>query len=121
MITAPIKGKLRDGLFGDTVALNINYFAVGSDGTAVTGAETQLGTEIKRVTLLSITKNGAVDLDAIAELLDTDGALTIRELGFFAGGTASANSGSLVTRILYSRDKTNLESIQFNYALGVRG
>lgn len=121
MIVNAIKSKVRDALFGDTVDVGIDYFAIGSGTNAVTGAETQLQTEVLRVPLSSITKNGTVDLDAIADILDTDGAQTIREIGFFANATSTPNSGTLVTRVLYTKDKTSLESIQFNYSLGVRG
>ena len=99
----------------DTVESEIAWLAVGDSAVAVTGNETQLGNEIKRVAIGSTSEPSAISLKAIFDLLDTDGALSIEEIGIFAGGTITANSGRLVTRILYSRDKTSLESIQFNY------
>jgi hypothetical protein len=99
----------------DTVQGEMAWLAVGNSSVDVTGNETQLGNEIKRVALGSTSVPSSISLKAIFDLLDTDGALNIREIGIFAGGTITANSGRLVTRILYNRDKTSLESIQFNY------
>lgn len=119
MITLPILTALRDALYGDVVNLETNYFAIGSGTTAVTGNETTLVTEVFRVPLSTIAKNGTVNLDTVSELLDTDGALTIREIGLFADATGTADSGTLISRVLYTRDKTSLESIQFNYNLAL--
>ena len=114
MITAGALDLARNALYGDTVDLEINYVAVGDGTTAVTGAETQLVNETFRTAVLGRTKGTTGILDTVADVLDTDGALTIREIGFFAGGTATANSATLVSRILWTKDKTTLESIQFN-------
>jgi hypothetical protein len=103
----------------DTVQSEMAWLAVGNSTAAVTGNETQLVNEIKRVALGSTSEPSAIVLKAIFDLLDTDGALNIREIGIFAGGTIATNSGRLITRILYNRDKTSLESIQFNYTYTV--
>lgn len=114
MITNGALNLIRNKLYGDTVDAEINYLAIGDDNTAVTGAETTLINEIKRVAVSSRAKPSDYNLQTIFDLLDSDGALTIREIGTFAGGTSTPDSGTLISRILYTRDKTSLESIQFN-------
>jgi len=113
MITTVGLNLLRNALAGD-VSPDVNYFAVGDDNTAVTGTETTLGNETLRVQLSSDGTPLDGDWNSVWDILDSDGALTIREIGWFSNGTASADSGVLISRILYSRDKTTLESIQFN-------
>jgi len=113
MITKDGLNLLRDGLF-DGTSIEINYMAAGDDGTAVTGLETSLGNEIIRVALSSANKPQDFKVQTIFDLLDSDGALTVREIGFYSGGTIAADSGTLISRVLYSRDKSSIESIQFN-------
>lgn len=113
MINKLALNAIRNLMYGDATTLEINYMAFGDDNTAVTGVETQLVNEVIRVAILSNSKPADYILQTIFDLLDSDGAVTIREVGFFADGTATVNSGTLVSRILYSRDKTSLETIQF--------
>ncbi|QOR34446.1 hypothetical protein IMX26_13240 [Clostridium sp. 'deep sea'] len=114
MVTTNALNLLRDALNGDSVNAEINYIAIGDDTTAVTGNETQLGNELKRVPITSRSKSNDGVLDTVAELLDSDGAYNIREVGFIAGGTDTVNSGTLISRVIYSKDKTTLESLRFN-------
>lgn len=103
----------RNALYGDVgLAFNLNYLAVGSNSAAVVDSATQLGTEIFRVAIATPVKTATGILDCIAWLLAADGVMSIRELGIFANGTAAANSGTMMSRILYTRNKTALESIR---------
>lgn len=105
---------IRNALYGDTVDAEINYIAVGDNNTAVNDADTQLGNEIFRAAVTSRTKTSTGVLDVETFLLDSDGAMTIREIGVFAGGTSSPNTGTMISRVLWSRDKTNLETIKIS-------
>lgn len=104
---------MRNALYGDTgLAFNVNYLATGSSAAAVDDTDTQLTAENFRVAIPTLTKTATGILDTVTWLLAADGAITIREIGVFINGTAAANSGTMLSRILYTRDKTALESIR---------
>jgi len=106
---------LRDGLKGDVTDLELKYLALGTDGTAVNDADTQLGLEGFRTTFIKKESPGIGILKSTALVLDNEAVFNVKELGIFAGATATptADTGIMISRILYDRDKTNLESIQF--------
>lgn len=106
---------LRDALRGTVTDAEIKYIAVGTSSAAVTTTQTQLGAEIFRKPIYSKSAIATGQLVSIGILTETEAVANIQELGIFAGSTASAttNSGVMISRILYSRNKTNLESIQF--------
>lgn len=106
---------IRDGLKGSIADVQLKYLAVGTSAIAVDDAQTQLGVEGFRTTFVSKVDVGTGQLRSTAILLDSEAVFHIQELGIFAGpgATGAANSGILVSRILYDRNKTNLESIQF--------
>ena len=106
---------IRDGLKGDISDIELKYLALGTDNTAVDDTNTQLGAEGYRTAFISQTAPQTGQLQSTALVLDTEAVINIREIGIFAGvgATGTANSGIMVSRILWSRDKTNLESIQF--------
>jgi hypothetical protein len=77
----------------------INYGVLGSSSTAVTNADTQLGTEVFRkvVASASFTTNAAF-MDFFYSKADTNG--TYNEFGTFIDGSAGANTGQLFTHVL---------------------
>lgn len=105
---------LREALRGTITDAQIKYVAVGTSSAAVTVSDTQLGAEIFRKPVYSRTAGTNGVLVTIAILEDSEAVANIQEIGIFAGSTASAttNSGIMISRILYSRNKTNLESVQ---------
>lgn len=105
---------LRDALNGDITTSEIKYLALGTVSTTPSNVDTQLGGEIFRTPFVTSSKPGTGQLDKTAIVLDSEAVASIREIGIFAGSTATttANSGIMVSRVLYSRNKTNLESIQ---------
>lgn len=105
---------LREALRGTITDAQIKYIAVGTSSAAVTVSDTQLGAEIFRKPVYSRTAGANGILITIAILEDSEAVANIQEIGIFAGSTASAttNSGIMISRILYSRNKTNLESVQ---------
>ena len=104
---------LFEGLIGDG---EIKYMAVGSDATAPALGQTQLVAETFRKLITSFTEPTATSLLTITYVAPAEAVGAIEEIGWFAGAAAGAgiNSGIMVSRILYSRVKTNLESIQVN-------
>lgn len=79
----------------------INYGAIGSNNTAVTTADTQLGTEVARTTVATVTITGSV---VTLKFFFADANLangTYYEFGTFVDGTASANSGQMFNHALF--------------------
>jgi hypothetical protein len=100
-------------LAGDaTYSGQINYGALGSSSTAVSNADTQLGTEVYRKLYASHTTDGnnVAYIDFFYAATDTNG--TYQEFGNVIDGTASANTGRLFSHILTGGwVKTNLQSM----------
>jgi len=105
---------LRDSLNGEVTSCEIKYLAVGTSSSAINDNDTQLGNEIFRAQFVSTTKPDIGQLEKTVVILDNEAVAPIEEIGIFAGVTASSttNSGIMISRVLYSRNKTNLESIQ---------
>lgn len=106
---------MRDGLRGVETDIKIKYVAVGTDSTAASASDTTLGAEVFRKIMTS-TADGASDGEATFTLsLSPQDAVgeAIAEVGWFAGADASAtaDTGVLVARVLYSHSKTANESI----------
>lgn len=91
----------------------IKYLAWGSDSTANDVAQTKLVAEEGRKLITSQAAGGTGVMTTTCYISPYEGLeATIEELGWFAGAaTAVKDSGTLVARILYSRAKTNLESV----------
>lgn len=106
---------IRDALDGNVSDLELKYLALGTGDTAVDDTQTTLVTEGFRTTFVSQETTGTGILKSTALVLDDEAVFHIKELGIFAGSTATstADTGIMISRILYDRDKTNLESIQF--------
>ena len=106
---------LRNFLAGEVSDGQLKYLAVGTSSASVNFTDTQLGAELFRTEFVdqNITSTGVLNSNTI--LLENEAVGQIEEVGIFAGSTASSatNSGIMISRILFSRDKTNLESIQF--------
>jgi hypothetical protein len=102
---------LWEGLISDG---EIKYVGVGSDNTAPAIGDTTLGTEVFRKAVTSFTEPADGQLKTTVYIAPAEAVGAIEEVGWFAGAAAGAgaDSGILVSHILYSRNKTNLESIQ---------
>lgn len=92
--------------------VHVKYIALGLDDTAVTGTETQLGNEFYRQ---SYTDQSVADntLTTTFVLLGGEAIGNIREIGVFSGDDATdvANTGILVSRVLWMHNKTAGEEI----------
>jgi hypothetical protein len=113
IISAGALAEMAGILNGDSPDIEIKYLAVGDDDTAVTGNETTLVNETFRtaVATLSIVSNTIVQ--STFTILNTEAVGTIEEIGIFCGSTAGAgaDTGLLLSRILWSKTKTADEEI----------
>lgn len=114
LITDAGLNMVRDALNNELPSIEIRYLAVGTSSATVSATQTQLTNEIFRTLFISSSKPATGQLEKTAIILENEAVANIREIGIFAGATATsvANSGIMVSRVLYSRNKTNLESIQ---------
>ena len=106
---------LRDLLIGNAADGEIKYVALGNNATAPGALHTQLLAEQFRKAVTFQAADGSTPGKLYTELYlaDTEAnTFKCEEIGWFAGAaaTASTNSGILVARVLYSRQKTNLET-----------
>ena len=113
LITSAGKNLLAEALRTNNDC-EIKFIALGSDNTAVTSGDTTLGNETFRKQVTS-QPAGSVGVTITNLYVAPEEAVgTIEEIGFFSGSSASAttDSGTLFARVLYSRTKTAVESIQ---------
>jgi hypothetical protein len=93
----------------------IKYLAWGSGATANDPAQTTLVAEFGRKAITS-QEDGGTGITTTTTYISPSEANsdTIEEMGWFAGAAASAtkDSGVLMARVLYSRAKTDMESVQ---------
>jgi hypothetical protein len=113
-ITDAGRNLLAAALWDGGALPEITYLAVGDDNTTPAISDTALGHERFRKVVTSSTAGVSVG-EAINTiyLAPFDANFQIEELGFYAGAaTTTPDSGTLVARVLYSKDKDNLEAIQ---------
>ena len=132
LITTVGLNMVRDFLYGDVTDGEIEEFALGDDSTAPALTDTILGNEIFRKALTSHSKPADAQVKSTVYISPSEAVGQIEEIGFFASRdlilaedsdpltTESSNrliregkdSGLMISRVLYSRLKTNIESIQ---------
>jgi hypothetical protein len=107
--------ELLKVLQGTATNMQIKYLALGTNSAALTDSQTQLGAEIFRTLYATQTKTDTGELTSEFIVLDSEAVGTIEEIGVFGGTTATgtANSGTLISRILWHKVKSNSEEIQF--------
>lgn len=111
-ITSAGKNLLAKAL-RESTDCEIKFIAIGSDSTAASTADTQLGTETFRKAVTSQIAGGTGVTVTNLYVAPEEAVGTIAEIGFFSGtASATTNSGTLYARVLYSRTKTAVESIQ---------
>lgn len=115
LITDAGLNMFRDALNGDVTDCKIKYVALGNDATAPANNQTKLVAEQFRKVVTSQNNDPVAAGKLYTELYvaDTEGnAFKCEEIGWFAGATASAtaDTGIMIARILYSRQKSATES-----------
>jgi len=114
LITSAGKNLLAEALRNNVIDCEIKYIGIGSDNTAPTTADTTLGNETFRKAVTSQIAGGTGITITNLYVAPEEAVGTIEEIGFFSGAAASAttDSGIMFARVLYSRTKTAVESIQ---------
>lgn len=114
LITDAGKNLLRDALMTGTTDCEIRYVALGSSNAAPAAGQTQLGAEFFRKQVTKQEAGGAGVLTTTVYIAPYEANQQIEEIGWFAGpgATGAANSGIMVARVLYSRLKNQLESLE---------
>lgn len=110
----------RDSVSGANKSL-ISYVALGTSSTPPTVGDHTLGTEVFRKAISSYSNGvnpGEILITLYLGPADAAG-VSIQEIGFFGGATASSapNTGVLVAHGLYSHTKGSTESIQIQLDL----
>lgn len=100
---------------GNAADLEIKYLALGTGNTAVTNTDAVLDNEIFRTPIVSQTKVGTGEVLTEFIVLDTEAVGNIEEIGIFGGAaaSASADTGTLISRVLWPKIKSNSEEITF--------
>jgi hypothetical protein len=115
------KNELADLIAGNTISytLKANYVALGSNATTVANTDTQLGTETIRATF---TNREAVTnvayLDKYFDSFQVSGN-TYREIGVFIDGSATVNTGLLLSHININETIAEDETIIVNVTLTI--
>ncbi len=112
-ITTVGLNMLRDVIGGIIADAEVKYMAWGSGVGAPAAGDTQLGAEEGRKAITATAAGAAGIINITTYLLTSEAnAPQVEELGWFAGTAAGAgiNSGIMLGRVLYQRQKTNLET-----------
>ena len=93
-------------------SMRIKYLAIGSSSTAVSASQIKLVAETARFPVAAGSSSGAV-ATTVFNILSGEGIGQIEELGIFVGDDATneADSGTLLSRVLWSHDKSSSEEI----------
>lgn len=118
LITDAGLNMFRDALKGDVTDCQIKYVGLGNDATAPANGDTKLVAEQFRkiVTSQNVDPVTAGKLYTEVYIADTEAnAFKCEEVAWFAGSAAAvaADSGIMIARVLYSRQKSSTESWVF--------
>lgn len=94
------------------------YGAVGTSATAPAATDTQLGAELARVLLGANSRlTNVVTMDFFYNTSQGNGAWT--EAGLFLGANSAANSGSLLSHVTVSENKTTLVTATLEFTIQI--
>lgn len=115
LVTLAGRNLIRDLLCGDSTSI-LDYFAVGTDGTAPASGNTALGTEVFRdATTKSVPSAGKLQLQFYLPSTAANGN-TLREVGIL---TASSG-GTLFARAVYAAiEKTASIAVTFTWDINI--
>ena len=103
-------------LMGTAPDIAIQQLAIGTDSTPVTDSQTGLITEAYRTSMVVTAIYSATGkIQTEFYLTSTEGNMAIEEIGIFGGtaATTASDTGTLLSRILWSHTKTSSEEISF--------
>ena len=105
---------LARSLASSTFDMKIRYMGWGSSNTAVSSSDNVLGDERgRKIITVSATSTTIGIIYNTVYLSPSEATTDIEELAWFASSSAvaTADSGTMISRVLYSRSKTSLESL----------
>lgn len=105
----------RDMLAGAVMDAKVRYLGVGTDATAPGAAQHHLFAEgFRKAVAKWDTTPGTGILTTTTTVAGNEAVFNIQELAWFASpsATVTTDSGVMLARVLYSRNKTNLEALQ---------
>ena len=105
------------GIYAGTAPdIQIQYCALGTDNTTPTASDTALGSESDRFPITTPTATGGTGIMTTGFYITASDlvGVTIEEIGIFcgSGATAAADSGTLLSRILWNFSKTINDEIE---------
>ncbi len=118
LLTTVGLNMVRDGLAGDVADLEVKAMTIGDDSTAPALGDTTLGNETFRKARTSQSKPSTGVVIYVQYIAPAEAVGAIEEFGWVAGAAvnlaspAGKDTGIMIARVLYSRTKTNLESLQ---------
>jgi hypothetical protein len=107
--------ELAEVFLGTAPDLQVEYLGLGTSNTPLTNTQTMLVSEIFRAPYISQDKTGVGEITTTFYVIDIEAVAQIEEIGIFAGSgaTVTKDSGKMISRILWSRNKTSNEEIHF--------
>lgn len=112
------KGFIGYSVFSD---YGFQYLAIGDDNTPPGSADDTLGNELFRTPFVTTANPSEKIVTADFYITDTDFSGDIEEMGLFGGGdaTSSADSGNLISSVLWSYTKSSSEELVIEYELTI--
>lgn len=122
LITNLLLDEMIGILAGYVPNIDIRYLGLGTDNTAVAAGDTLLGSEYYRSFYIA---RGLTAPPTYGEIVTDfyitsgEGNTDIEELGVFCGNnaTASANTGTLISHVLWNYTKTSLVELLIRYTV----
>jgi hypothetical protein len=119
IVCTPVYEYILKGLTGESVPdVDVAYFAFGTGTGAVAESDTTLGTEVFRKQVTSKGWNGK-QFVAICQLANNEANYSLKEVGVFAGGTVTADSGTLLSHALKDIEKNSNITYNVIYRLNL--
>ncbi len=113
LITDDGKDLMAEAMRDASALPEITWVALGDDNATPAAGDSLLGNETFRKQMTTQVAGATGVSVSTVYVAPAENNVQIEEIGWFAGpATGSADSGILVARILYSRLKDNLESLQ---------
>jgi len=119
IITTPVYAFILKAFNGESIdSLDVSYFAFGTGTTPVAEGDTTLETEVFRKAFTSKSWNGK-QFVAICQLSTAEANYSITEVGIFAGGTITPDSGTLLSHALRPIEKNSNITYNIIYRLNL--
>lgn len=116
IITNIALNEYAKAIFDNSNDVEIKYLALGTGSTTASSTNTQLESEIFRTDPISSTVSGTGQVTNVFYVRDNEATDVIREVGIYAGSTATStsNSGLLYSRINWYFNKS-VSSVEIQF------